>query len=80
MEVTYDPEADAIYVQLREPAPDDRVWTKDLEGHRLVNLDQAGNVIGIEFLVVSQGIDLTDVPEAERVAALLRAIPHPTPA
>ncbi len=80
MHVTYDSEADAIYVRLRDGGRGAAKRTVDLGGHRYVNYDAAGNVLGVEFLVVSRGIDLTDVPEAGRVAKALRAIPHPAPA
>ena len=77
MEVKYDAEADAIYVGLRDGEP---AGARELGMHRLVHYDQDGEILGVEFLVVSEGIDLTDVPEAQRVADLLSAIPHPTPA
>jgi len=77
MELTYDDEADAIYIGLRDG---ESRGAREASPHTLVHYGIGGQVIGVEFLVVSQGIDLTDVPDAERVAALLRAIPHPAPA
>ncbi len=80
MHLSYDSEADAIYVRLRPGGPAAVKRTVDLGGHRHADYDAAGNVLGVEFLVVSRGIDLTDVPEAGRVAEALRAIPHPASA
>ena len=75
--LTYDEEADAIYIKLREGKSR---GVREASPHTLVNYGTEDQVLGVEFLVVSEGIDLTGVPEAERVAALLRAIPHPAPA
>lgn len=47
MKITYDPEADALYIQLREVEPKDSV---DLEEGVTADLDGAGHVIGIEVL------------------------------
>lgn len=77
MEVRYDSEADAIYVRLRATA---HARTEELDVARLIDYDAAGDVIGVEFLWVSGGVDLDGVPEAERVAEALRAVPHPTAA
>ena len=77
MELTYDDEADAIYIGLRDGKPR---GARETSPHTLVHYGAEGQVIGVEFLVLSQAIDLTGVPEAERVTALLRAIPHPAPA
>jgi uncharacterized protein YuzE len=74
IQVRYDSEADALYVTLRD-APHSR--TDEIDCRRLVDYDDQGHVIGVEFLVVSKGIDLEDVPEAERIAEALRMVPHP---
>jgi uncharacterized protein YuzE len=77
MEVRYDLEADAIYVRLR---PTEHVRTEEIDSRRLVDYDANDEVVGIEFLFVSKGLNLQGVPEAARVADLLRAVPHPTAA
>ena len=72
--VTYDSEADALYVQLL--STEDGVFgTDDIDYLRYVDYDEGGHVIGVEFLGVSRGIDLTGVPEAARVAEAIRSLP-----
>jgi uncharacterized protein YuzE len=65
----YDPEADAAYVRLRVGKYD---VTEELDHRRNVDYDAEGCVIGVEFLSVSDGIDLTDVPRAAEIDAALR--------
>ncbi|PZC49864.1 MAG: Uncharacterized protein YuzE [Chloroflexi bacterium] len=76
-DLRYDDEADAIYISLRKGT---HRGGREAGPHTIVYYGTDGEVLGVEFIVVSQGIDLTGVPEAERVADLLRAIPHPAPA
>ena len=47
MRITYDPDADVLYIELRPATPDDSV---DLEDGVTADLDADGHVIGIEFL------------------------------
>jgi uncharacterized protein YuzE len=72
--VEYDSEADAIYFTLRQP--EGSVETEFVDDARYVDYDETGNVVGVEILGVSQGVDLSGLPEAERLAAALNAIPH----
>ena len=77
MEVRYDPEADAIDVKLRD-------WrgplkSRPLDDRRIVDFDEEGNVVGVEFLFVSEGIHLEGVPEADRVRKLLQSLSKLTP-
>jgi uncharacterized protein YuzE len=70
MLVTYDADADAVYVYLRDVnhEVDD---TRAIDGDR--NVDYLGDVpLGIEFLNASRGLRLEGLPEKEAVAALLR--------
>lgn len=65
----YSQDADAVYVYLR--------WggssrTRELDQTRLVDLAEDGTVTGVQFLNVSKGIDLREVPECERVVDLLK--------
>ena len=64
----YDPDADAIYVYLRDARPVKTVAIDDL---RNVDYDGDGRVVGVELPDVSGGIDLRDVPFAHRVAQLI---------
>ncbi len=59
--VSYDPEADALYVQLAEGTPHK---TRALGDLRLMDLAEDGTVLGVEFISASAGVDLSDVPFA----------------
>lgn len=74
MQVSYDTEADAIYVRFREPHG--TVRTESLDDLRLIDHDDDG-VIGVELLAVSRGLNLTGLPEADRIAIAIRSIPQP---
>jgi uncharacterized protein YuzE len=49
MRLTYDPDADALYIELKAAAPVD---SHDVEDGVTVDLDDAGHVIGPELLDV----------------------------
>lgn len=74
MFVSYDSDADAVYVKLRpdiaEPAE-----TRELDTWRYLDYADDGGLVGVEFLRASHGIELTGVPESDRVAAAIRALP-----
>jgi len=51
MKITYDPDADAMYIKLK----DDKVSkTKEVDENTILDYDQKGNVIGIEILFVKE--------------------------
>ena len=64
----YDPDADAIYVYLRDAKV---VKTVAIDDFRNIDYDGEGRVVGVEFLDVSGGIDLHYVPQADRVGQLI---------
>jgi uncharacterized protein YuzE len=68
----YDDEADALYVYFRHIEPGGAKDVRNLDEFRNVDLDAAGNPIGVEFLCVKDGVDLTGVPRAEEIEKLLR--------
>jgi uncharacterized protein YuzE len=51
MRITYDPEADALYIELRHAEPVD---SHDIEEGVTADLDADGHVIGIEVLHVRE--------------------------
>ncbi len=53
MKITYDKEADAIYIKLTN---EKFSKTKIIDRNTILNLDENGNVIGIELLFVSKRI------------------------
>lgn len=50
MKITYDPEADALYVALRDVPASDSI---DIEDGVSVDLDDGGHIIGLEVLDAS---------------------------
>jgi Protein of unknown function (DUF2283). len=68
MYLTYDEQADAVYVQFRRSAV---TRTEELSDSVTVDYDAAGQPLGVEFLNVSLGIDLDQVPHRAQVAKLL---------
>lgn len=68
MKITYDREADAVYIYVSD-APYAR--GKKLDDQRRIDYDSDGDVRGIELLNVSHGVDLRDLPFQAKVARLL---------
>jgi uncharacterized protein YuzE len=66
--VTYDSDADVLYVRLSDAAVS---ATKTLDDLRLIDVASDGVVIGIEFIAASGGVDLCDVPFRPRVEKLI---------
>lgn len=66
--VTYDADADILYVRLGSGKV---ASTQTLDDLRLIDLSKEGVVIGIEFIDASGGIDLRDVPFRQKVEQLI---------
>ena len=62
--VTYDPEADVLYVEFSDAEVAETVNLDDL---RLIDYSRDGRIVGIEFVSASQGVDLRDIPFAPMV-------------
>ena len=60
MGLNYDQEVDAIYLKLLDT---EYGGGQEVDNSRHINLDRDGNVLGIEFLYVSDGVDLTGIPD-----------------
>ncbi|HUE88332.1 MAG TPA: DUF2283 domain-containing protein [Vicinamibacterales bacterium] len=75
MQLTYDEMADAVYVYFNQ-APIDH--TEEIhDGTAIVDYDADGVPVGVEFMDVSEGIDLRRVPRADEIARLLEDYPFP---
>ena len=74
--VSYDPEADAIYVGFGEQR-EGELRTCDLGDGRYLDIDERGEVVGIELLGVGLGFTLEGIPRAEEIAQLLSSEPQP---
>jgi uncharacterized protein YuzE len=64
----YDSESDAIYVSLAN-APTGR--STQLDDSRTIDVSADGVVVGIEFLGVGGGVDLSDIPHKPKVEKLI---------
>jgi uncharacterized protein YuzE len=60
MKASFYPEEDILYVNLSDKP---FAYGRDLDDARHLNCSQDGSIIGIEFLYVSQGVDLSDIPD-----------------
>ena len=67
-EATYDEENDVLYIQFSEAEVEHTVALDDL---RLVDYDASKGPVGVEFMGASQGLDVSDVPYSDQIAAIL---------
>ena len=51
MEIKYDSEVDAIYIEIKKGRFD---HNKKIDKHTIINYDKEGNVLGIELLFVKE--------------------------
>lgn len=68
MQLTFDEATDAVYVYFNHNEVD---RTEELSEDVSVDYDVTGQPVGVEFLDVSEGIDLDAVPRRQDVARLL---------
>ena len=69
MKIKYDPEADAVYIYLRD-AP--YAYGEDLDNERRIDYAADDAPIGVELLCVSKGVNPEDLPEQNRIIELLQ--------
>lgn len=65
---TYDPDADALYVYLVDIEVERSTSLDDL---RIIDYSVDGRVAGVEFLGVSGGVGLSDIPYRHKVERLI---------
>jgi len=66
MKITYDADADAMYIYIVDR---DVFKTKKINDNTLVDLDEEGNIIGMEILFVKKRMpDFLDEVELEKLA------------
>lgn len=58
MKTEYDPEADALYIQIREARPDDNI---DIEEGVTVDIDADRHIVGVEILDASKRLSPSDL-------------------
>jgi uncharacterized protein YuzE len=76
VELTFDPEADALYVRLRDGA---YARSVELDDRRRIDYDQDGEPIGVEMLGVSEGLSFQGLPDERRLEQFVgsRLLPRP---
>jgi uncharacterized protein YuzE len=73
MRITYDPEGDVLYIQLREETPTDSI---DIEEGVTAELDSEGHLVAIEVLDASERLtaeELTSVSYENLLLASAKA-------
>ncbi len=71
MQLRLDPDARILYVVVGHSG-NMALETGDLDERRAVDYDLAGDIVGIEFRDIDEGIDLDGVPHASRLARALQ--------
>jgi len=56
--IEYDPEADALYIQIREARADDNI---DIEEGVTVDIDENKHIVGLEILDASKRLSASDL-------------------
>lgn len=74
MKITYDPEADALYIELRGARPADSL---DIEEGVSVDLDSEGHIIGLEVLDASKRMSPHELASVSYENLLLTAAAEP---
>lgn len=77
MKITYDPEADALYIQLTSAKAEDSL---DIEEGVTVDLDGEGHIIGIELLDASERMSPAELTNVSYKNLLLARSPRLTAA
>jgi len=58
VKIEYDPEADALYIQIREAHPSDNI---DIEDGVTVDVDEHGHIVGLEVLDATKRLSPSDL-------------------
>jgi uncharacterized protein YuzE len=69
MKVSYDPEADAVFVRFNRRRSE---YVEEIDDRRNLLCAADDSVIGIELLSVSRGVDLRGLPHAIAIADALK--------
>ena len=67
MQLEIDRRANAAYVTISDA---DVAETRELDPYRRLDVDGLGKVIGIEFLSISRGVDLSELPHRPHLERL----------
>lgn len=72
MKSTYDSEGDALWIAFEAERPS--VRTEHLDQVRFIDYNAAGELVAIELLEVSRGVELEGLPEQDAVRAALEQV------
>ncbi len=72
MKITYDPEVDVLYIQLRDIVPSD---STDIEEGVTVELDDDGHIVAIEILDASERMTPDELANIHYENLLLASVP-----
>ena len=72
--VTHDPAADAVWIKL---GPGTYSETIELDDRRRLDVTVDGEPISVELLDVSDGVDLSGLPQAQAIETQLRRLNVP---
>ncbi len=71
----YDPKADAAWIYFRKPSMIERPSSsEELDHLRLIAYDSTGEVLAVEILDVSKGVDLEGLPGQAEIKAELHRL------
>ena len=74
MRIEHDPRADAAYVTVGADVEAGQIDATERMGpDRHVDYDAEDRVLGYEFLNVSRGVDVSDLPHRDELAAAFKA-------
>jgi len=80
LRVEYDPAVDALAIDFRGFGAGASARMVRLDRDRALDYDADGRLVSIELLNVSQGVNLTDLPESEVVSRALALLAVGRPA
>ncbi len=74
LQIRFDVEADAMYVSFRDVEDGGIRDSQELDESRHIDFDYDDSVVGVEFLNVSRGINLSGVPHSEDVRVAIERL------
>lgn len=70
LQIRIDPDARTMYIVIGHSG-EMAMETREIDDRRTLDYDLKGDLVGVEFLDIDEGIDLDGVPHASRIARAL---------
>jgi uncharacterized protein YuzE len=70
LQLRIDPDARTLYIVIGHTG-EMAMETRELDERRTLDYDLKGDLVGVEFIDIDEGIDLDGVPQAARIARAL---------